>query len=475
MINRRTTQPQGIVLVYVLLITFLITAIAITVSVVIINELKLTTTAADSVLAYYAAESGIERGLHTLKRMRINGSNTLADAVTAIQGLSASLSNNTNYDNAGSSQQSSVIQNQLVYENQFVQADYYDFENSLTLDLNSVAESIVVTNGGADPSTWAEVSWIAWDEQGTLGESVAARKLIGPTDLANGWTINELDVFDDPLNNIVPRGYRVRIKALFGNLSRVSVIPYDEPNGAGNVVDLPSLIQIKSVGERSALKQSLTATVPWKIPLYGLYDYVLFSEGELLKTIILSNPTYSSGPIHVEESLGAGVSCGDCATCQAAGWLASACHSTTNTYASCGTVSGAGGCLIKGFNNIWGFTLPIPVNVSAGDAYYVSLRMNYNCSGNPCTPAGRDLAVEISGQSVVVDDQAPGSSDVWRTCTIPEPFPIGSTTLPTTDPSRSIQITDHPFGLAEGGWSNHEAVFVDWYQLSTFKLFEDCI
>ena len=135
----------------------------------------------------------------------------------------------------------------------------------------------MVTNDATDPSTWAEVSWIAWDDQGTLGESIAARKLIGPTDLANGWTINELDVFDDPLNDIIPRGYRLRIKALFGDLSRVSVIPYDEPNGAGNIVDLPSLIQIKSVGERSALKQSLTATVPWKIPLYGLYDYVLFS------------------------------------------------------------------------------------------------------------------------------------------------------------------------------------------------------
>lgn len=467
MINPPYNQQKGIVLVYVLLIIFIITAISITISVVIINELKLTSTAADATQAYYAAESGIERGLFTIKRMRADGTQTLQDAVAAIQALQDSLTNGTTYDDADTSEQTAVIENQAIAENHFVQADYYDFEDPLDLDAtpNQIAQSLVITNTGTDPDSWAEVSWIAWGQDGTLGESVAARKLIGPTDLANGWTISDLDVFDE----IDPRGYRIRIKALFGDISRISVIPYDS---LGDRVELPSLIEVKSVGQRSSYKQALTATVPWKIPLFGLYDYVLFSEGDLLKTIILSNPTYSSGPIHVEEALAEGASCNSCGICQTtAGWLALSCLSPAGDRAQCGTLSSADGCSISPIApaEIWGYRLPIPLSVPEGDEYYVSLRMFYQG-----TSSGRDIAVEISGQSSVIDDQAGGQNGAWKTCTIPESFPVGSSTLPVSDPSRVIQISDHPYGAAAGGWIAGDSVFVDWYQLSTFKLFQDC-
>lgn len=58
---------QGSVLLYSLLIISLITVIAITVSMVVVNELKLSSAAANGTMAYYAAESGIEKGLYTVK------------------------------------------------------------------------------------------------------------------------------------------------------------------------------------------------------------------------------------------------------------------------------------------------------------------------------------------------------------------------------------------------------------------------
>lgn len=462
------TTQRGIALVYVLLIVFLITAIAITISIIIINELRLTRTASDATLAYYAAESGIERGLYTVKRLRTDGTQTLQSAVGVIQGLGDSLSNTTRYDNSESAAQSAIIQNQFIAQDRFIQADYYDFENPL--NPVQITESLVISNAGNNPFSWAEVSWVAWDEHGTLGESAGARKIIGPTDLTIGWTIPDLDTFDA----IDPRGYRIRIKALFGDLSSVTVTPYDQPNGAaggGAIVDLPSLIEIKSIGEKSSLKQALTATIPWKIPLFGLYDYVLFSEGELLKSIILSDPTYSSGPIHIERALNEGVSCTNYASCQGLGWLATDAYSSMNDNASCDTISGGQGCFINPEGDIYGFGLPIPSSVVAGDTYYLSARMYYQCSGS-CGAEDRDIAVEINGQSSIIPDQAASLDGVWRTCTLPETFTVGDTTLPIGHAARTVKFTNHPSGA--GQWSVDDLVFIDWYQLSTFKLFQDC-
>ncbi len=475
------TSQNGIALVYVLLIVFLITAIAITISIVVINELRLTRTASDATLAYYAAESGIERGLYMVKQLRADGTETLQSAVTVIQGLSGSLTNNTRYDNNESSAQSAIIQNQFIAEDRFVQADYYDFEDPLDNipPANQITQSLVVSNAGNDPFSWAEVSWVAWDANGTLGESASARKIIGPTDLANGWTIPNLDTFD----SIDPRGYRIRIKALFGDLSSITVTPYDQPNGAaggGAIVDLPSLLQIKSVGQKSSFKQALTATIPWKIPLYGLYDYVLFSEGELLKDIILNSPTYSSGDQSIEDAIpaGAGNLCSTFNDCINLGWQA---LTGSNTMFCAGDDAyftarhQPGTCYLGRDAGARTFTLPIDTSVVAGDGYYISLRMWYMCTdgdaNDVCDTAGnqRDLAVEISGQSIIVDDKALNTDEQWVSCTIPDTYIIGNSTLPSGDPSRSIIFSTH-----QGNWMPGDWIGIDWYQISTFKLFPDC-
>ena len=52
MISHR--HNQGVVLIYALLVIGLLTAIALTVSIVIINELRLTSSSTDGTLAYYA-------------------------------------------------------------------------------------------------------------------------------------------------------------------------------------------------------------------------------------------------------------------------------------------------------------------------------------------------------------------------------------------------------------------------------------
>jgi len=483
-------------LVYVLLIISLITAIALTVSVIIINELKLTTSVVDATMAYYAAEAGLERGLYGVRVMRESGV-TLTEALSKIQGYADSndFVNNSTYTDAGSATQSSEISHQVLKENQYLQADYYNVDNPLA---PSVVKSITVQNGtrasNPDTASWAEVSWIAWNENGTLGESTSARKVVGPTDLqpdeiqSEGWPIN-LNTFG---SGFVPSGYRVRIKALFGDLSNISVTPYDQVGGpyqgGSKVTNLASQIVIKSVGERNKFKQALTAILPWKLPLFGLYDYVLFSEGEIAKTTILSQPVYSSGVIQVEADLDYDIpeQCdSECVQCQRpkGKWNGEVCFSDSDmfggeTFVKCNTETtfSKGHCVMQAEGNkYWGWTLPIPDHVPAGDNYYVSMRALYSgdksCASGDC---GRRIAVEINGQSSIVGDHDNDISDtVWQTCTIPESFTIGNLMEPA---SRTIKFTIEPLaGVGSpSGWDDGEKVLVDWYQLSTYKIFPDC-
>ncbi|MFA6098830.1 MAG: pilus assembly PilX N-terminal domain-containing protein [Patescibacteria group bacterium] len=437
---------QGAVLLYALLIMSLITAIALTVSIIVVNELALTSTASNSTMAYYAAESGIERGLFTVKIMRADNSNNLTQTVTAIlaqaDNFSSVQSNNASYSNAGTSKKSTQIENENILENKYVQADYYDIDNSLN-PLFTV-ESIRIINEGDNLGSWADVSWTAWNENGLLGYSDRARRIIGPTDLkmVNGYPIN-LNVFTD----ITPTGYRLRIKAMSGDLSDLTVTPFKQPNGVDplSADDLPSQILIKSVGTRGNFKQSLTAQVPWKVPLFGLYDYVLFSEGEIYKTIILGQPIYSSGTVQVESGLTD--QCIDCDSCTTGGasWLScvdtvSCTDATPPTYCSMGNNNGAS------------FTMPLADTILAGSEYYVSLRVS-SAAGSSLETLINDPETGETGLVITLP-----ASATFQTCTISEPFSLSA------QPGRTIRFENKTIN----------PVKIDWYQISSYKIFEDC-
>jgi len=334
-----------------------------------------------------------------------------------------------------------------------------------------------------------------------------------------------------------PVGYRVRIKPLFGDLSDLTVIPYNQEGAEGSVVeDLPSQVEIKSIGTLGTFKQALTARVPWKVPLFGLYDYVLFSEGDIIKEVVLSRPVFSSGTLEVEANLDSALIC-DYTACDAcSNWQGLECFESDKVYCR-GSSAGDGGdnepegsCEIGADADQWGYTLPIPDTVPEGDEYYISIRMAYQCcdpvdgssvcpefepdtgtcvggvspppgtlcdmnndcdvgNGGNCQGGtaylncrGRDLDVEINGQLAVLDDQAQQTGNYgivdWRTCTIPEAFSLGDPALPEDNPARTIQFKVHPFssaGAASGSeWRIQDYLFIDWYQLSTYKMFDDC-
>ncbi|MFA5135078.1 MAG: hypothetical protein WC505_04840 [Patescibacteria group bacterium] len=482
------THQHGIALLYSLLVISLFTAIAITISIIVINELKLTASSTDATVAYYAAESGIERGLHTVQLARADSTKTLQDAVDEVGQLSADLDwSKASYTDEDSQKATSRIEHVEVKEYEYIQADYYDVSSPLDPTDGVVVRTLMVVNGDGitnpDAASYAEVSWTAWNSNGLLESSASARKVIGPSDLEEGWTLDLQAPYSD---TFIPVGYRVRVKALLGDLSDVTLTPRKADGNELSDDELPSQLQIKSIGTYRNFKQSLTATVPWKVPLFGLYDYVLFSESTILKDIVLSAPTYSSGVIHPEANIPTNQMCnlspcdGSCeSTWDWQGW----CPSGSTRMACYGSAQGAyppfppGTCAMGAELEMYGFVLPMPDTVPQGDEYYVSLRMHYHYNNALSDGQDRDLSVSISGQSIIVNDQKPGETEVWHTCTIPETFSLGDPALPETDQSRTIEFAVHPYGdetVPGTGWEAEDFITVDWYQLSTYKVFPDC-
>jgi len=498
MIKVLKKEQNGSVLLYSLLVISLITAIAIIISIIVVNEIRLTSAASNGVQAYYAAESGIEKGLYAVKVYRSDQEVDLQQAANAISAfIENNFENNASFENMKTDFITAKVENVFVEENDYIQIDYYDVSDPLNPDPDNIVYGIRVRNDGDDPATWAEVSWTAWDDQGVLGTSTIAKKVIGPSDLSrpNGWPINNLDVFseDDTTGfDGMPVGYRVRIKALKaipsevgeGNLSSLTVIPYSvSPQIATDsdiITDLPTQLVIKSVGDRNDFKQSLVATVPWQLPLFGLYDYVLFSESEILKDIVINPPTYTSGIIEIESSIDPADRCIDqdtCTNCTTAhNWDAictsgaplATCYGENNMDDVVGTTPIPGQCKISPQVNMNGFYLPIPDTVPEGENYYLSYRAFYDCGGG-CVD--RDLTFEINGSSVVVNDPVAGQDEVWHTCTVPDTFILGEPSLPMDDPARVVAIMNYPIGNT---WTPGDIVRVDWYQLSTYKVFPDC-
>ncbi|MFH0804810.1 MAG: pilus assembly PilX N-terminal domain-containing protein [Patescibacteria group bacterium] len=454
------SNEEGAVLLYALLVISLITAIAITLSAIVINELRLTANAADATLAYYAAESGIERGLYAVKSYRTQPDKALGDAVTSIQQfVDTNFTNNAQYSCAGTSASIVKVENRLIRQNQSVSVDLYSASDPLGADTStSIVRSVRVQNSGTDPLSYADVSWTAWDTDGNIGTSTSARRIIEPSNLlGDGWPINIDTGFAFPSLG-TPVGYRLRVKALYGDLSGVTVTPYTTPDAdplTGTLpTNLPSVLQISAVGQRGQFKQALTASLPWRLPLGGLYDYVIFSESDILKNIILSQPVFSSGTIQAEANVTATCYCSGAIPplCSTSGWLAAQCSSSSVT---CTQNSH---CTLPGGGSGESFTLPIPITVPAGQAYYISVRTKGSGAAtgqvdvNVTDPEQGDLGFTMT---------FPAAATGWSSCTIGESFALGTTTA-----GRTVKFTNR------AGVGN--AVDIDWYQISSYKVFPDC-
>jgi Tfp pilus assembly protein PilX len=266
-------NQNGVTLVSALLVMALVSAIAIGLAVTILNHVNTTRDINYAVSAFYSADSSLEQGLwiiqqarrdnlslqETLAKLNAEGSldpEAVPNPKTVWKRTAAEKNETVSYD-LGAEQEASV--------------ELYN-PDQLTPGYTDAPQYIKVS--WVDPTGQAkvQVSWIGWVANGGY---IGGNGQFYPYD--NGTTVNIVDP-------ALPTRIYLRIKAKDGGVANLTVesFKYD-----GSQIDIPSQIALTATGEFPAggisSKQALSASVPWLLPISGLYSYVLYSEDPINK------------------------------------------------------------------------------------------------------------------------------------------------------------------------------------------------
>lgn len=264
------------------------------IAVLIIRELQLSRNVNNSIYAYYAAESGVERGLYDILDQRRRGNN-LVGTITALKENFGSFNN----------QDLSTSGNGASWDTSQAEKKPFDMEVAVLNQDQSVQFSLFDPDDFSEPGLepdGVDFAHFEWEEPESLstlqveitifelnketGEPCqSVRKELYP--ISPDLIDIELDV--DPI--AVQAGgqcfgpgidiFQVRVKALNDKMYNFKLTPFDSATPALELTGehgIANGIWLKSVGQFSKSKQAILMQIPWNLAASGFLDYVIFSE-----------------------------------------------------------------------------------------------------------------------------------------------------------------------------------------------------
>lgn len=273
--GRATCAERGTVLLMALVVMSGVVISSVGLGSLILSSLQQTRAIDSASVAYYAAESGVEDALFTARHRDAAGH--LADGQAVLPAnVSApkTLTNNATWTRAVSGRES-VIYAGTVPQDSFIEVALYDPDAQTTSqDIGRVQIDWSDSCGGCSVLQSSLVGWqsggpVIWDPN-------AATALYT-------WNLSGASItLADP-----NRLYRLRLEAKKAAMENVQIRAY---NGAGGATTLPGRVRVDAVGSFGNVKQKLTATLPRRVPLAGIFDFVVFSECSLVKGGAISCP-----------------------------------------------------------------------------------------------------------------------------------------------------------------------------------------
>ena len=235
---------RGSVLLLALLILSAVLAATTAVSTLVVREIRLNKQIDDAVIAYYAAESGIEKGLWQISVTPLSG-------VVATQPTTTSLSNNVRVTlqtkNVGT-----TIDLPFLAKNTKTNVDMYN-PNGITAETFAagVTSLTIAKEGGT-------ITVLCREWQGNAGAF---------TDDCTGVTIDPNGNGMSGLNK--ERAYRVTIKAGSDDVRHIRISAIKEDGS--RMTQLPIPFTIESAGAFTTSRQALSITLPYT-SLLDTYD-----------------------------------------------------------------------------------------------------------------------------------------------------------------------------------------------------------
>ena len=270
-------KKNGTALLMSLLLMTGIITVSLATGILIMNEIQQSTQLDRAMVAFYAAESAVERGLYQSRQQSFD-----PDVLSAIEVL---MDNNASYKIIAEDSENVVIKS--LAQDETLQLDLY---NSGSLSALSPAVKALGFNWLEQQNAWLEVRWISWTTAGSLNPGAASNWQ------NKGRKISQGDVpYIMNLENADNYLYSVRLTARYASITNLEVKAYDTINPVTNCdpltscqIGIPGRVFIKGLGEypngkSDAAKQAILVTMPEVEPLSGFYDYVLFSEEAIMK------------------------------------------------------------------------------------------------------------------------------------------------------------------------------------------------
>ncbi|MBI2483572.1 hypothetical protein HYV71_00095 [Candidatus Uhrbacteria bacterium] len=285
--NITIQQFRASVLVMTLIIGSGIMIVSAEFALFVVSSIRQARSIDQSVIASYAAESGIESGLYQVRKEGVTSLRKVksADGEFPI-GMSWTLENTgsaTRFKNS-----ITKLEKSLLLKNETVEFGLYKVdgngmkgvENLKSLLLTWASSPCPYTDQcDGTPNPQFEITIVVWDE-GTINWSSAkvVKEFLDPGEEDNRviLPISELIDSDRPM--------LIRVKALFRDVQGSVVTIHSDLGANSNPLEIPNYFLFQPEGVSNAISQSIQrAIVPGKETAGGIYDFVLFSEEQVTK------------------------------------------------------------------------------------------------------------------------------------------------------------------------------------------------
>ncbi|MDO8425627.1 MAG: hypothetical protein Q7T01_03905 [bacterium] len=264
--------PRGSTLLLALLVLAGFVATSFAVSAVIVNRVRGVRQTDQAIVASYAAETGIEDILYRVRRERqlVN-----LDGAGSLPG--------------GAAWERRVVENvddRYLYLAQDIPQQLDIFPASGAFDAAADAPivralrvaPVDLVAGAASDAAWLEVTWVPWLRSGEWATSIG-RSLLSPSDFAGGEAI--INLLQHPVGE-EPVGYRIRFLARSAALGTVRVRAASDTLG-NDLIAFPAGIRANVTGTFAGTRHAVRVEFPAALPLASTFDYVLFSECDIVK------------------------------------------------------------------------------------------------------------------------------------------------------------------------------------------------
>lgn len=258
---KRSFRGNVLPLALVIMASILLAGIGL--GITVLNSIRRSADIDASMVAYYAADAGLERQLYELRKN--------AAAVSALQSLSATLSNNSTWVAASST---------------FLQTNIKLFPETASTTLQ-VVDLFNPDNVSAAAGV-GRVDW-SWEAGSDCPGGVApdielgyAQWLAGGTVLPDTFTIVQGLSPSGMVTLLDPtKGYRLRFHPKECTASNLTVEA--SPGASYAPMEFPGDITLGAIGTFNRSTQSITVRMPRQDVLSGVFSYVIFAECELVK------------------------------------------------------------------------------------------------------------------------------------------------------------------------------------------------